>query len=153
MVTCWERADLLALVCDVLLCRCHFPISIMGQWWRLIVSIPDLCPLSYFKRLTVLQGKSGRASGVFIICTHKCMCLFVLMLCVHKVSCSRTQHSDSSESRTSNPSISSVKLYQVSHRVCIYTQTKKKRPIFMALYLSIQLRCRNKNKNQNVYQT
>ena len=23
-VTCWERADLLALVCDVLLCFCHF---------------------------------------------------------------------------------------------------------------------------------
>ena len=29
---------------------------------------------------------------------------------------------------------------------CIYTQTKKKRPIFMALYLSIWLRCCNKNK-------
>ena len=28
----------------------------------------------------------------------------------------------------------------------IYTQTKKKRPIFMVLYLSIQLRCCNKNK-------
>ena len=27
-----------------------------------------------------------------------------------------------------------------------YTQTKKLRPIFMVLYLSIQLRCRNKNK-------
>ena len=26
-----------------------------------------------------------------------------------------------------------------------YTQTKKKRPIFMVLYLSIQLRFRNKN--------
>ena len=30
----------------------------------------------------------------------------------------------------------------------IYTQTKKKRPIFMVLYLSIQLRCRNKNKTK-----
>ena len=29
-----------------------------------------------------------------------------------------------------------------------YTQTKKKRPIFMVLYLSIQLRCRNKNKTK-----
>ena len=25
VVTCWERADLLALVCDVKLCICHFP--------------------------------------------------------------------------------------------------------------------------------
>ena len=29
-----------------------------------------------------------------------------------------------------------------------YTQTKKKRPIFMVLYLSILLRCRNKNKTK-----
>ena len=25
-----------------------FPIAILGQVWCLIVSIPDLCPLSYF---------------------------------------------------------------------------------------------------------
>ena len=30
----------------------------------------------------------------------------------------------------------------------IYTQTKKKRPIFIMLYLSIQVRRRNKNKNK-----
>ena len=42
--TCWERADLLALVCGV----CHFPIGILGQVWYLIVSIPDLCTLTYF---------------------------------------------------------------------------------------------------------
>ena len=28
---------------------CHFPICILGQVWCLIVSIPDLCPLSYFQ--------------------------------------------------------------------------------------------------------
>ena len=42
VVTCWERADLLALVCG------HFPIGILGQVWYLIVSIPDLCTLTYF---------------------------------------------------------------------------------------------------------
>ena len=26
VVTCWERADLLALVCGVKLCGCYFPI-------------------------------------------------------------------------------------------------------------------------------
>ena len=45
VVTCWERADLLALICDVYLWSCHFPIGILGQVWCLIVSIPDLCPL------------------------------------------------------------------------------------------------------------
>ena len=31
VVTCWERADLLALVCDVLLCIYHFPIWYPGS--------------------------------------------------------------------------------------------------------------------------
>ena len=48
-VTCWERADLFALVCGVLMLICHFPIGILGQVWYLIVSIPDLCTLTYFK--------------------------------------------------------------------------------------------------------
>ena len=42
VVTCWERADLLALVCGVRLLVCHFPVGILGQVWSLIVSIPDL---------------------------------------------------------------------------------------------------------------
>ena len=48
VVTCWERADLLALVCGVLLWVCYFHIGILGQVWTLIVSIPDLCTLIYF---------------------------------------------------------------------------------------------------------
>ena len=32
-----------------LLWVCHFPIGILGQVWYLIVSIPDLCTLAYFK--------------------------------------------------------------------------------------------------------
>ena len=47
VVTCWERADLLALVCGVC-CECHFPIDILVHVWYLIVSIPDLCTLTYF---------------------------------------------------------------------------------------------------------
>ena len=40
VVTCWEWADLLVLVC-------HFPIGILGQVWYLIVSIPVLYTLTY----------------------------------------------------------------------------------------------------------
>ena len=50
-VTCWERTDLLALVCGVLLLVCHFPIGILGQVRYLIVSIPDLCTFSYFQMI------------------------------------------------------------------------------------------------------
>ena len=31
VVTCWERADLVALACDVLLCFCHFPMWYPGS--------------------------------------------------------------------------------------------------------------------------
>ena len=43
-----EGAGLLALVCGVQLWVCCFPIGILGQVWYLIVSIPDLCTLTYF---------------------------------------------------------------------------------------------------------
>ena len=48
VVTCWEMADLLALVCDVYCGFVSFPCDILGQVWYLIVSIPDLFHLSYF---------------------------------------------------------------------------------------------------------
>ena len=48
VVTCRERADLLALVSSIYLWVCHFPNGILGQVWSLIVSIPDLCILSYY---------------------------------------------------------------------------------------------------------
>ena len=48
VVTCWERADILALVGDVSSVFVTFPCGILGQVWYLIVSIPDLCHLSYY---------------------------------------------------------------------------------------------------------
>ena len=47
-VTCWERADLLALVGDVYCIFVTFPCGILGQVLYLIVSFPDLCRLFYF---------------------------------------------------------------------------------------------------------
>ena len=46
VVTCLERADLLALVGDVYCIFDTFPCGILGQ--VLIVLFPDLCRLSYF---------------------------------------------------------------------------------------------------------
>ena len=48
VVTCWERANLLALVGDVYCIFVTFPCGILGQVWYLIVSFPDLCRLSHF---------------------------------------------------------------------------------------------------------
>ena len=54
VVTCWERADLFALVCGVLLLVCHFLIGILGQVWYLIVLIPDICFLTYLEGLMTI---------------------------------------------------------------------------------------------------
>ena len=47
-----------------LLSVCHFLVDILGQVWYLIVSIPDLCTLTYFS-LLVIQS-----------CGKKCMIYF-----------------------------------------------------------------------------
>ena len=49
LVTCWEKADLLALVGDVYCIFVTFRCGILGQVWYLIISFSDLCPLSDFE--------------------------------------------------------------------------------------------------------
>ena len=57
VVTCRERADLLAFVGDFYCIFVTFPCGILGQVWYLIISFADLCRLSYlvykFKRIVV----------------------------------------------------------------------------------------------------
>ena len=47
VVTCWERADLLAVVGDVYCIFATFSCGILGQLWYLI-SLSDLCRRFYF---------------------------------------------------------------------------------------------------------
>ena len=49
---CRERADLLALVCDVYCGFVTFSFGILGEVWYLIVSIPDHCCLFYLCKVT-----------------------------------------------------------------------------------------------------
>ena len=50
VITCWERADLLALLCVMFSCVfVTSPYSVLGQVWYLILSIPDRCLLRYFQ--------------------------------------------------------------------------------------------------------
>ena len=55
VVTCWKRANLLALMYVIFSCIfVTFPCAVLGQVidcikWYLIVSIPDLCILPYFR--------------------------------------------------------------------------------------------------------
>ena len=47
VITCWERAEVLALVCDVDCIFVTFLCGILGQVSYLIVLFPDLCNISY----------------------------------------------------------------------------------------------------------
>ena len=60
VVTCWERADLLALLFVMYYCVfVTLPCAVLGQVWCLIVSIHDLCLLSNFKSVyTIEKSKS-----------------------------------------------------------------------------------------------
>ena len=64
VVTCWEKAHFLALFVMFKCVFVTFPCCILGQVWYLIVSIPDLCRLSYFEEQTqnkqkcLIQGAS-----------------------------------------------------------------------------------------------
>ena len=50
VVTCWEMADLLALLYVMFYCVfVTLPCGVLGQEWRLTVSIPDVCLLSYLE--------------------------------------------------------------------------------------------------------
>ena len=48
LVTCWERADSWLLFVMLNCVFVTFPCGILGQMCYMIVSIPDLCHLSYF---------------------------------------------------------------------------------------------------------
>ena len=62
VVTCWDRADRLALVGDVYCIFVTFPCGILGRVWYLIVSFPDLCRLSYFNCILLHSVKMMRSS-------------------------------------------------------------------------------------------
>ena len=50
LVTCWETADLLSFLYVMFSCvLVTFPYDFVGQLWHLIVSIPDVCLLFFFR--------------------------------------------------------------------------------------------------------
>ena len=63
VVTYWERADLLILVCAVYCGFGTLPYGVQGQVWYLIVLIPDICILSYFRDVV---GKGSSFTRVIL---------------------------------------------------------------------------------------
>ena len=79
---CTERADLLALVCYVKLCFFTSPCGILGHVLYLIVSIPDLCHLSYFAQKCVYATRD-----VFVFSfENTCMQVYSLFININLIS-------------------------------------------------------------------
>ena len=58
VVTCWERAALLALLYVMFSCVFFtFPCGVLGKVWYVIASIPDLCLLTYFVCVKIHRPK------------------------------------------------------------------------------------------------
>ena len=72
VVTCWERAVPLALVCGVKLFFVNFPCGILCEVWYLILLIPDLNRLSYFvmNELNICQWEAGSRKGTYFHMKH-----------------------------------------------------------------------------------
>ena len=83
--TCWERADLLAIICDVLLFFVTLPCGVLGKVWCLIVSIPDLCLLSYFNSIFTTALKRKKSFFLKMSIIAKLFCLQVSMVCQDSV--------------------------------------------------------------------
>ena len=75
-----------------LLWVCHFPIGILGQVWYLIVSIPDLCTITYLSyceiiscsnSITVLDLVRGISSSYSLTIQWCKSCFKVTSLMVH----------------------------------------------------------------------
>ena len=60
VATCWERADILALLFVMFPCVfVDFPYGVPGQVWYLIVSIPDLCLPRYSCNHLAVEERTG----------------------------------------------------------------------------------------------
>ena len=80
VITCWERPNLLALLCVVFLVFCHFPMWCTGSGVYLIVSIPDLCFVPYFQIYIfsiLVSRRMGSKAEVLLVFIH---CLLFLPL-------------------------------------------------------------------------
>ena len=87
VVTCWERANLLALLNVMFYCVfVTFPGGVLGLVWCLIVLIPDLYLLSYFNHVPLFNFLSDRSKALllllilFVICVS-CLSLSYCLAC------------------------------------------------------------------------
>ena len=77
VVTCWERAGLFALLYVMFYCvLVTFPCGVLGQVWCFIVSIPDICFLSYFEHVIFLWGLCHLLSCMAVVSYTLCQLTF-----------------------------------------------------------------------------
>ena len=76
-----------SLVCDVLLYFVTFPCGVLGLVWYLIVSIPDLCLLTYYVMLSCLFLAAWERADLLALCVLCCIVFLSLVYMVSLVRC------------------------------------------------------------------
>ena len=90
VVTCSERADLLALVWGVYCIFVTFPCGILGQVWYLTLSFLDLCRLSYFyndttQRICICLSADIESIDFYLVVSNSPMLLILNPSCKRMV--------------------------------------------------------------------
>ena len=74
VVTCWERASLITLLCVMIYCVfVTYPRGVLDQAWYLIVLIPDLCIITYFKSNMYLDSR-------YLEILNSCILVYTLLI-------------------------------------------------------------------------
>ena len=72
-----------------LLWVCHFPIGILGQVWYLIVSIPDLCTITYYDLLDHLSMDVFQTTWLTWPFIYGCVSYYMIYLTIYLKMCSK----------------------------------------------------------------
>ena len=85
LITYWERADLLSLLCCVFLCFCHFPHTGVDTTSELMVSVVQLIMFKPFSDFSTDRSKAVLLLWIFfaIYVSHLCE-----LICFFSVPCS-----------------------------------------------------------------
>ena len=79
VITCWERAGLLVFCMRCFFCVfVTFQCNLLGQVWYLIVSILDLCLLSYFVTSVCMACNVHMYKNMKLVYTWKTDCLWFI---------------------------------------------------------------------------
>ena len=156
VVTCWGKGWPLGSRLWCLLWVCHFPIGILGQVWYLIVSIPDLCNLTYIQCFVFVMKYALGSSAPSYIFHNQHKTLNNLYIYLTDYECVKTRGSIAETCSVPLNFLSSVYGYifvkcirfSVKLEIVHFHTIRSRERFTLHIYLSIVFFCLQWTKNQ-----